>query len=61
MGWDKVFQPKDRGALGLRDPKEISEVLGAKIWCKWCTHTNEPWDKLWHMKYAQDMSNNDLV
>ena len=42
VGWDKVYQPKDRVGLGLRDPYIISEVLGAKIWWRWCTHNNKP-------------------
>ena len=32
VSWEDVCKPKDQGGLGLRDPKIMSEILGAKIW-----------------------------
>ena len=52
VDWKTIYKPKEVGVLGLRDPLEINKVMGAKIWCKWITQEEEPWAKLWHMKYA---------
>ena len=30
--WEKIFYHRERGGLGLRDPKTMSGIQGAKIW-----------------------------
>ena len=52
MDRQTVCKPKDMGGLGIRDPLDINKSMGAKIWWKWITHEEEPWDKIWHVKYA---------
>ena len=43
---NKLCHPKDRGGLGLRDPKKINNVLEAKICWKWYIYMNEPWENI---------------
>lgn len=52
VDWDTTFTPKEAARLGLKDTEDISKVLGAKIWWHWVTHKEEPWEMLWHKKYA---------
>jgi len=54
ISWDKICKPKLEGGLGLRDPETLSEVYGSKLCWRWCTHSREPWARLWHVKYARD-------
>ena len=50
---EKVSIPKNLGGLGLRNPEVVGEVQSAKIWWRWCNHKQEPWAKIWHLKYAR--------
>ena len=52
--WEDVCRPKERGVLGLRDPKVMLKIQGAKVWWRWVNHTSKPWAKIWHIKYARD-------
>ena len=61
VSWDMVSTPKDKGGLGLRDPEVVGEVQGAKIWWRWCNYKQEPWAKIWHIKYARGCPNTQLV
>ena len=38
-----------------------SQVLGANIWWQWVSHKQDPWEKLWHSKYAQGKPKQDLI
>ena len=61
VDWGTVCKPKKAGGLGLRDPEVENRVMSAKIWWRWVTHTEEPWAKFWHNKYAQDMQKQQLI
>ena len=61
VNWEKVTMPKKFGGLGLRDPEVVREVQGAKIWWRWCNHKQEPWAKIWHLKYARGWPTSQLV
>ena len=61
VSWEKVCSPKDRGGLGLRDPKIMGGIQGAKIWWRWCTYMQEPWDNIWHINYARDRPRSHLI
>ena len=39
----------------------MSEILGAKIWWRWVSHSAEPWAKLWNVKYARGRPRHALV
>ena len=52
VSWEYVCTPKEQGGLGLRDPEVMTEIQGTKFWWRWVNYSSEPWDKLWHMKYA---------
>ena len=56
-----VCKQKSTGGLGLRDPEVANRVLSAKIWWRWVTHTREPWEKLWHNKYAKGWQSQHLI
>ena len=47
--------------LGLQDPEVVGEVQGAKIWWRWYNHKQEPWAKIWHLKYARGWPTSQLV
>ena len=53
--------PKILGGLGLHDLEAVGEVQGAKIWWRWSTHKQEPWAKIWHLKYARGWPATQLV
>lgn len=61
VSWDKICRPKMEGGLGLRDPETLSGVFGSKIWWRWCTYSNEPWARLWHIKYARERPVEQLI
>ena len=56
-----MCNPKDRGDLGLRDPEIMEEIQGAKILWGWCNYSQEPWAKIWHIKYARDWPRSQLI
>ena len=39
----------------------MSEILGAKIWWRWVTHSSEPWARLWSKKYTRDRPSHLLI
>ena len=61
VDWKTVCKPKEVGGLGIRDPLDVNKAMGAKIWCKWITHEEEPWAKLWHAKYAPQWPKQSLI
>ena len=61
VSWEDVCKPKEHGGLGLRDPEIMSEILGAKIWWRWVSHSTEPWAKLWNVKYARGRPRHALI
>ena len=61
VSWDGICKPKDQGGLGLRDPDVMVEVQGAKLWWRWSKYTEEPWAKIWNIKYARDKPKDQLV
>ena len=52
VDWKTICTPKVVGGLGLRDPLDNNKVMSAKIWWRWINYKEEPWAKLWHLKYA---------
>ena len=61
VSWDNICQPNLKGGLGLRDPKIMAEVQGAKVWWRWVSHTSEPWARLWCSKYGHDRLPSQLI
>jgi hypothetical protein len=47
--------------LGLRDLEVANKAISAKIWWRWVTHSEEPWVKFWHNKYARGMPKQQLI
>jgi len=35
VSWEKIYNPKNQGGLGLDDPEILSKALGAELWW-WC-------------------------
>eukprot|EP00253_Pinus_taeda_P006105 PITA_06105 len=52
--WTEFCKTKSEGGLGLRDPLQSNNTMGAKIWWNWVTKPNIPWTQLWQAKYARD-------
>ena len=52
VDWQTICTLKDVGGLGLRDPLDNNKVMSAKIWWRWVNYEDEPWAKLWHLKYV---------
>ena len=61
MDWKTICTPKGMEGLGLRDPLDNNKVMSAKIWWRWVNYSDEPWAKLWHLKYAPHWPQNSLV
>ena len=61
VSWEKICTPEDKGGLGLRDPKIMGGVQGAKIWWICCKYMQEPLAKIWHSKYARDRPRSQLI
>jgi len=53
--WEKACLPKNAGGIGLRDPEQSNQTMGAKIWWRWLSNTNTPWAVLWTTKYARNL------
>ena len=45
VDWETVCKPKKARGLGLRDPEIANKVMSTKIWWRWVTHKEEPWEK----------------
>ena len=45
----------------MRDLGKYSKFLGAKIWWHSMSHKEDPWEKLWHSKYAHGKPKKDLI
>jgi hypothetical protein len=41
VGWDKLCKPKKFRGLGIRDPRKLNQVMGAKMWWKWLQHPKD--------------------
>ena len=52
VDWKTLCTPKGMGGLGLKDPLDNNKVMSTKIWWRWVNYSEEPWAKLWHLKYA---------
>ena len=61
VNWEALCTPKHHIGLGLRDPEKASVVSGAKIWWRWVTHDKEPWEEVWHTKYAKGWYRKELI
>ena len=61
VSWEGICKPKDRGGLGIRYPDVMAEVQGEKVWWRWSKNTDEPWARLWHIKYAREKPKDQLV
>jgi hypothetical protein len=53
--------PKSHGGLGLRDPGKLNQVMGAKIWWRWLKEPASAWTRLWRLKYAPLIPDNQLI
>eukprot|EP00253_Pinus_taeda_P023228 PITA_23228 len=49
--WCQLTERKEKGGLGLRDPKTLNKVLGAKLWWRWLRGGNDLWKIIWKEKY----------
>ena len=61
VDWQTICTPKVVGGLGLRDPLDNNKVMSAKIWWRWVNYVEEPWAKLWHLKYSPQWPKHSLV
>jgi hypothetical protein len=61
VAWEIVCLPKSKGGLGLRDPKTLSQTLGAKIWWRWITKPQTQWESFWKTKYAQNQQVSQII
>eukprot|EP00253_Pinus_taeda_P013273 PITA_13273 len=59
--WATVCTPKDKGGIGLRDPKHSNSIMSAKIWWQCVTNPEKPWVKLWTAKYANNRPPEELI
>lgn len=51
VSWDHLMERKEKGGLGMRDPKKLNKVLGAKLWWRWLRGGNDIWKAIWTHKY----------
>jgi hypothetical protein len=61
VGWDKVCAPKSMGGLGLQDPGNLNQIMGAKIWWRWMKTPDALWAQIWKNKYAPSMQTDQLI
>ena len=54
VDWKTMCTLELMGGLSLRDLEVSNEIMGMKIWWMWITYENEPWEKMWHTKYAKE-------
>ena len=60
-GLATICKPKEVGGLCLHDPLDVKKEMGAKIWWRWITHKEEPWAKIWHVKYTSQWPKKSLI
>ena len=56
-----VCTPNHQGGLGLRALEQENVVSGAKMWWRWFTHNQEPREKVWHIKYAEEWDTGNII
>jgi hypothetical protein len=61
VGWEKICKPTSMGGLGLRDPGNLNNVMGEKIWWRWLKHPEELWAQLWRKKYTPQTLQEQLI
>ena len=61
VDWQTICTPKAVGGLRLCDPLDNNKVMSAKIWWRWVNYEEEPWAKLWHLKYAPQWPKQSLI
>ncbi len=61
VNWNEVCQPKSGGGLGLRDPLQSNNTMGARIWWNWISKPLIPWARLWQAKYVPGSQWDDLI
>eukprot|EP00253_Pinus_taeda_P015442 PITA_15442 len=59
--WEKGCTPKIAGGIGLRDSEHSNSVMEAKIWWKWLTYLDTPWERLWNAKYASNLPLEEII
>eukprot|EP00253_Pinus_taeda_P015050 PITA_15050 len=61
VNWNEVCQPKAIGRLGLRDPLQSNNTMGARVWWNWLSKPHTPWARLWQAKYVPGCQWKDLI
>jgi len=61
VNWNEVCQPKAIGRLGLRDPLQNNNTMGARVWWNWLSKPHTPWARLWQAKYVPGCQWKDLI
>eukprot|EP00253_Pinus_taeda_P012603 PITA_12603 len=61
FNWKEVCQPKSNGGIGLRDPLQSNNTMGARIWWNWIAKPHIPWTRLWQEKYVPGSQWDDLI
>ena len=57
----QIVQTQKFGALGIRDPRKMNQVMGAKMWWRWLQHPHGIWAQLWKQKYAPVVQHDQLI
>eukprot|EP00253_Pinus_taeda_P012763 PITA_12763 len=61
VNWNEVCQPKAINGLGLRDPLQSNNTMGARVWWNWLSKPHTPWARLWQEKYVPGCQWKDLI
>jgi hypothetical protein len=61
VAWEKLCGLKNRGGIGIREPRAINQALAAKIWRRWVKNPNALWEKLLKNKYALQTPQANLI
>ena len=51
ISWEMVCNPKQLGGLGIKDPHDMNQALGAKFLWRLCTSESAWWKAALHKKY----------
>jgi hypothetical protein len=57
VAWEKVFKPKCKGGLGLKDPQVTNKSYEMKLWWRLVKEKSLLWENIWKAKYAPDIKN----